>query len=467
LLTRRLLCLCLCCLFFAAAQQQPFAGQLLSAPDDASVSALLDANPTLITPDLFEVCRKAGQLHIDHRENAAALSAFKVAVAIAKHLSSDRSVAVASRGLGMSYRRLDQLSSALSTYQEGLAAAVRTGDPALQADLLRGVGVASRALGDFKQALDADQRSLAFYRDLHDQRQTAQALVNLAGNYRRLGDLRRAGELWEEAVSTGKDYPDVVSVALSDLAILAADLGHHAVARAYLERTNQFAEKQQDWHSLALGSINLGLMYQGEALYDKALASFNRGISLAIQTNDVMLQSGGLINRAILYVAMNRRAAAIADFTESIRLNQNRDAKEFKSIALSNLAWLEVKDRRIDDALEHAQQSVDLADQFQTSEVEWQAYDALGKCWFEKHESAKAKASLEKSIAAVEDFRTRSEGGEAAGFSLLESRIAPYHDLLRLYLAQHQPEEALSLAERAKARQLLDVMRLGKAQAAA
>ena len=391
------------------AEQQPFADQLLSAPDDSSLTALLDANPSLITPDLFESCRKSGQLHLDHRENTAAVSAFKVAVAIAKRLPSDRSLAIALRGLGISFRRLDQLNAALATYEEGLGAAERTTDPALQADLLRGVGVAHRALGEFNQAIEADERSLALYQGLHDQRQSAQALVNLAGNYNKLGDLRRAGELWEEAVSVGKDYPEVVNAALSDLALVAAGLGNTAVARSYLERTSQFAEKQQDWHGMALGSINLGILYKADEQYEKSLASYNRAIALAIQTNDASFQATALLNRAALYVALNRTALAIADLQESIRLSQNGDTRESKSIAFSNLAWLELKDGHVQDALEHAQQAVDLAAQFQTSEVEWQAFDALGKCWIEKHETIKARASLEKSIAAVEEFRARSK----------------------------------------------------------
>jgi len=447
--------------------QQPFADQLLQVPDESAIATLLDANPSAITSDLFEICRKSAQLHLDHRENADALLQFKIALALAHRLQSDRSIALAARGLGIAYRRLDQQSAALAAYQEGLAAAIRTTDPALQADLLRGLGVAHRALGEFPQAIEADERSIALYRELHDAHQTAAGLNNLATTYSKLGDLRRSGELFEEVLSVGKDFPDVVNSATGNLALVAAGLGNRDVARAYLERANQANEKTHDWHVLAGGLINLGDVYLGDREYDKALASFNRGAALALQTNDFSLYSAALINRASLYSNFHHPTLAIADLEESVRINQDRDVKEYKSTALSNLAWLELKTGQNEKAFAHAEQAANLAANYQTPEVQWQAFDALGRCYIEKHDSVKAKEYLEKSIASVELLRSRSEGGEVAGYSALESRIAAYHDLLRLELNQGRPEQALSLAERAKARQLLDVVRQGKTQPAA
>src|SRR5579871_7045545 len=57
--------------------------------------------------------------------------------------------------------------------------------------------------------------------------------------------------------------------------------------------------------------------------------------------------------------------------------------------------------------------------------------------------------------------------GETENQSFLGEHIAPYHGLLRLLLEDGSPADALAVAEKAKARQLLDVLAHGKVQVTA
>jgi CHAT domain-containing protein/predicted negative regulator of RcsB-dependent stress response len=444
--------------------QETLLDRLVGAPDDETASSLLANNPAAVTPELFEACRNAAQSRLDRRENSDALREFRAALAVAKALHSDRSAAVALRGAGIASMRMNRARQALSSYEEGLAAAERADAREAEAELLRGIGVAHRNLGEFPEAIESDERSVALYRELGDRHQIAAGLSNLGTNYRETGDLRRAGELWEEALQTGGDYKDVVATATGNLALIAGDLGNAAAQKEYIEKLNRGAEEAKDWHALATGLINVGAAYRDLGEIDKAFQGYSRALELARQTHDTRYESVGYLNRAALYVGQHKYALAIEDLEQSLRISETGDSKDAEVLALCNLAMLELKLGRVDQASEHARRAEELARRFQAPDVEWQAFDALGKTAMYRKDRQGARQSLEHSIASVELLRAHAGGGDEDGQYFLDRRISAYHDLLRLDVEEGMPEQAFYLAERAKARQLLDVARQGKTE---
>jgi CHAT domain-containing protein len=448
------------------AAQGTLADQLASAPNEEAAARLVADNPSAITPELFEACRKSAQSRLDSRENADALRRFGSALAVARALRSDRSVAIALRGAGIASLRIDRVRQALSLYEEGLAAAERAGAREIEAELLRGIGLAHRRLGEFPDAIASDTRSVALYRELGDGHQIAAGLNNLGLNYREQGDLRRAGELWEEALHIGADFKDVFAAVTGNLALIAADLDNPLAQRGYLEKLNRSAEEAKDWHTLARGLINIGPAYLDLKEFDKAFESYNRGLELARQTHDARYESIGYLNRAALYVELHRYAQAIEDVERSLRISEKGDSREAEVVGLCNLATLELKLGRTGQAAEHARRAEELTRQYPSPAVEWQTFETLGNVAMHQKDPQGARRSLEQSIASVELLRAQVGGGDEGGQYFLNTRIVPYHDLLRLELEEGMAEQAFSLAERAKARQLLDVVRLGKTERA-
>jgi tetratricopeptide (TPR) repeat protein len=290
---------------------------------------------------------------------------------------------------------------------------VKCGNRAIEAELLRGIGVSQRHLGHFSEAIEADEKSVAIYRELNQKTQVAEGLNNLATNYRLTGDLRHAGDLWEEALGILPDSPDYANFVANNLALIAGDLGNRDAARAYLEQTVTFAEKQKDPHGIAVGLANLGPVYRDLRQYDQALDVYKRALALAIPTHDITLESAVLINRAATYVSMNQRSLAIQDLEESLRLTENVESKDARAIALSNLAPLELASGQPDVAFDHAQEAVALFDQYREPQEQWPAFDALGKCWLVKNDRVQARSFFEKAIGSIEQLRSHSGGAEA------------------------------------------------------
>ncbi len=458
---RRVWLVAACALSLGA--QDSLVDKLLATADTDSVEHLLDAEAAQVTPELFESCRKAALAHYEKRENAEALQDYQTALAVARHLHSDRLTAMALRGSGMCWFRMDQPAKALKDDEDGLVCARKAQERALEAELLRGAGTAHRRLGHFGEAIQADEQSLAIYRELNNTLETARALNNLGSNYNLIGDLRRSWEIWEEAITIGKDHQDLVDFVANNLALIAADLGNTDAAIKFFEQALGGSEKKQDAHGIAVGLNNLGPVYRERGETDKALESYNRALALVPGTHDLRLESTILINRAALYNGTGRATLALKDLRESAQINQQIDAKETYATALTNLAWIELGLKQTEAGCEHARQAMAVSDQYgESTYIRWQALDALGQCSMAQGDREGGRKNFQDAVEAVEALRSLAGGNgtEAAGF--LQARIQPYHDLIRLDVAEGLTAQALGFAERAKARELLDVVRGAK-----
>jgi CHAT domain-containing protein len=73
-----------------------------------------------------------------------------------------------------------------------------------------------------------------------------------------------------------------------------------------------------------------------------------------------------------------------------------------------------------------------------------------------------ARLSFDAAIEEIEKMRASLAGGEQESHRFLEDKLAPYYSMIELLIASNNFAEALSYAERAKARTLLDVLSSGR-----
>ena len=455
----------LAALTFPANAQVEFADQVMAAADSSALTQLLDANPAAVTPELFETCRKAARAQLDKRETAVAMREYRVALDIAKRLQSDQMMAAATQGVAVCFRRMGQSGQALALYEEALPMAIRSGDHTLEAQYYRGIGNCHRYLGEFTKAIEADQHSVAINREFDNPTELAGSLFNLGDDYLNTGDLRRAADLYEESESFGPKTMSQTFVNIN-LGVVANMLGNYEAAISYLEKSTELAQKDNDNEHLAQSLRNIGDSYEGLGEYAKALESFNHALPLAVAAHDTDLQSSVLQGRAALYVEQSQRALALADMQEGLRLAQQVDSGDTQAMSLAALADLELTLGRTKEGCDHAEQAVTISLRFPSPDVKRTAYDSLGECEVARHETDSARKAFEKAIEAIETSRSQAGGSESDTTRFLEARIAPYYHLLKVDIDQGLREQALLIAERAKARQLLDVVRGGKTELA-
>src|SRR5215813_10409628 len=133
--------------------------------------------------------------------------------------------------------------------------------------------------------------------------------------------------------------------------------------------------------------------------------------------------------------------------------------------ALNSLAEVYLNQGRPAQALESAERALEIAEQIGSLDMLWTTWAHEGKAHRQLARPAQARQAFEKAIGAIEAMRAQTIGGGRETQGFLASKVAPYHELIRLLIDQNQAGEALAYAERSKARALLDVLQNGKVDA--
>ncbi|HXA52420.1 MAG TPA: hypothetical protein VNV86_19015, partial [Candidatus Acidoferrum sp.] len=447
-----------------ASAADSLSARLLGAPDEAAVEAILSsAAPSEITPDLFDDCEKSAHARLDHYENAASVREFRAALAVARRLDAPRPMAAAWLGMGIAQGRMRQFTPALEAYGQGLPFAERSGDKSLLAHLLRARGTTFSQLGRFPESLNDTDRALALYHELKDNRGVAMVLNNRCEDHRILGNLRLASSECEESWHLGQSFPDIVGIGLASLGPISAQQGNFVAARDYMEAALRLQEGHADKRYYCMTLLNIGPIYRELGEIAKALTAYDRVLGLATETGDIATRSMALIDRAATQVQLKHYPEAIADLREALHLRENDEAAYENALAYAGLSQLETFQGQVEEGCRDADRALVVAQQFQSPDLLWKAWEARGSCQL-KRNPAQARNAFQEAVRQIESLRASAGGGEQEGQRFLSKMIEPYRQMVRLLLDQGDAAGAFAWAERARARQLLDTTRRGKTQ---
>jgi CHAT domain-containing protein len=451
-------------LVLTAPAADSLADRILAAPDEAAADAVLSAAaPNEITPALFDICEKASRARLDHYQNADALRGFRAALAVARRLDTPATQAAAWLGMGIALSRMRQFTPALEALGQGLPFATLGPDKSVLAHLLRARATTFSQLGRFPESLNDSQRALDLYHQLNDNRGAAMVLNNRCEDHRILGDLRLASTECEESWHLGKGFPDIPGIGLASLGPIAALQGNLVAARDYMEEALRLQEGRADKRYYGMTLLNIGPVYSELGETAKALAVYDQALVLTNTTGDIATRSMSLIDRAALHVRLLQYPAAIADLRQALSLRENDEAAYESALAYAALSQLESYQGQMEEGCRDADRALVIAQQFQSPDLLWKAWDARGSCQL-KHNPAQARNAFQEAVRQIEGLRAAAGGGEQEGQGFLAQKIQPYHHLVQLLLEQGDAAGAFAWAERARARQLLDTMRRGKTQ---
>ncbi len=93
----------------------------------------------------------------------------------------------------------------------------------------------------------------------------------------------------------------------------------------------------------------------------------------------------------------------------------------------------------------------------------WKAQERIGRAFQALGQPVEARQSFVASIATIESLRHEVAGGAQQQQSFLENKLSPWRGMIALLVSQKEYAEALTFAERSKARALLDMLQPGRA----
>ena len=438
------------------------ADRLEAATADERAAILAHEGPT---ETLNAAARLLGQRSDKEYRDAhydTAISRYRFLLDVGDVLKQPRLKGTSYQVIGQSLGRMQRYPEALEAYELGLPFAREAGDKRLEAVLLSLAGDALRLMGRGEEARAAGENAFRLFTENNNSAEAVQALVMLGTTVRFMGEWQLAVDYYTRAMKLAEtaDVPALVDSSLQYIANVYSAQHDYAVALSYVERVrrpagNTLTEKRR-LISLdeTLGSLYLQLKRpEARAVLERAL---NLAQEIKAEPNEAYIQE-----RLAELDEQQQPARALKRYQDAALYYARAGIPQSESLALSDVASMYTRLSKPEQAVEAARRSVELARPIGSPGLLGGALDELGRALRDLGRTREAERAFAESVEWMEAQRLEITGGDTTGASFLVGRAAPYTSLMDLRARDGEALDAIRLAERVRARRLLDTLAEG------
>jgi len=487
----------------AVPAEQDLAEALMKAKTEAERTGLLAEEKELVTSELVQALGSQGDRFLNQGVYPPALAIYRLAQSLAEQLGDQSGIALMLSNIGEVHRSQGEYAQALEYLQKGLALSEALGDKRVIASTLAAIGNVHSAQGNNAQALEDYQKSLALSEALGDKARIAATLNNLGLVHHEQGNYAQAMEDFQKSLAMAEALGDKLGIArtLNNIGRIYRSNGNYARALEYYQRSLALAEALGSKHGIAIimhniGTVhrfqgnyaqaleyyheslamrqalgekdlaastlnNMGTTYLLQGSYAQALESLQKGLAMSEAMGHKVEIAGALKSLGRVHLFQGNYAQAMEDYRKSLAIWEGMGKKDGIADTLNNIGEVYGKQGDYSQALETASRAASLARQIGDTEILRKTRLTAGNAYRALKEPAQARLAFEEAITLSETLRANVAGGEEEQQHFFESKVSPYHAMVDLLIAQGRPAEALTFAERAKARVLLDVLQTG------
>jgi CHAT domain-containing protein/tetratricopeptide (TPR) repeat protein len=374
--------------------------------------------------------------------------------------------------LGLRYLTMDLFDQSLAAYWESFRLAKAEGDRKLEGIALASLGLVraqkgffdaetlnylsdywqwTRQQGDRKaeeialgnlgnayfgsdlylKAIEFHQKRLTLAKQLKNRAGEAKAYGDLGLVYQALGELQKALELHQQHLAIAQQIGDLIGqqISLGNIGIVHHTLEDYTTAIEFQQKRLTLAKQLNDLSAEAEAIANIAGAYYFQGKYDRAIALYDQAWNIAwTKLHDADILYGLRGNQGLAYFQTGRMEEAQEMFRQHLIYLRSRKSLRGQGGVKNNLAAI----------------------QFQAGKL------------------PTADKTLREGIELWESLRQRLGDHDAYKVSIFETQNVPYINLQSLLVQQKQPEAALELAERGRARAFAELLtrRLAPAQTA-
>jgi CHAT domain-containing protein/Tfp pilus assembly protein PilF len=377
-------------------------------------------------------------------------------------IGNRRGMAVALNNVGATYQAVGDYVSAADYFQRSLAGLEAIDDQRRSATVIDNLARIARILGDYGNGLSLSQRAYDIRRGLNDKDGIARSLNSLSEIYRAQGNYTAALDALRQSLelSTAIGYAHAIAETLNNIAVVYEAQGNYAQAAAYLRKSLAVNDDKVKSASLTAEiRTHLGEVFLGQGDAARAVASLQRSLAISTPRGFAPQAADARLVLGRAYAAQRRLAPAAQALRRVLAFRDRTGDRSGRADALVALADVERRSGNYTAALSLATDAAALADEMELVDVQWLALTVVGRIDVALARPEQARLALDRAIDVVEDLRTQNRGDEETRRQFFADRLAPYHARIDLALATHHTADAFYVAERSRARALLDVIR--------
>ncbi|MDH5234223.1 MAG: CHAT domain-containing protein [Gemmatimonadota bacterium] len=356
--------------------------------------------------------------------------------------------------------RQGKLDSALMEAAAALEGARAVGDAELVVDAQSVHATVHSLSGRYRLAAAHAESALAGERSLRRSPQfLATRLNNLGVEYRHLARLSDAERVLLEGLALARTLPSprVAMLLNGNMSNLRRMTGQMGEALQYGELITGYADSLSDVQGIVVGNDDIGLIHFATRNLPAARAAFQRSLDANTPTRYAYGRIEALLGLGRVEIAEGRAAAAIPHLDAAMRLADDGGFGEQRVLSRTRLAEAALAGGRPALALRWADAAVGLSDSVGDLEAQLDAVEVRAAALERLGRTAAAVADYRDAIESLESSRGRIELGDLR-MSVAEPHWSVYEGAIRTSLARGDTAGAFAIAERAKARMLLELM---------
>ncbi len=390
-----------------------------------------------------------------------ALSLFQKAAALNNELGASRTLADQYRNLGRVHDlRLSQYGTALQFYRKAQALYGELKLPTDEAETLLEQGRCQRLLGNFPAAAQSYKAALALLPASGGERTKARIVLEQAnnawfqGNYQEAFNLRQQAEV----AAAANGWPLEQVIAKNTGGLIWWTLGDNQRALLELETALGQAKKlavRQDEVATTLN--NIGLVQREMGQLKAARQTLEQALAIDRHLGSRWAIAYDLRNIALTQLRQGEPAAALPLLDEALALtaaigNRINQAKVLLALGETRQAL-----GQLPEAERSYREALSLADAMLLREVRWRALFGLAGVATARGDRPAAVAFNDQAIGTIEEMRAEIRLDQLKdGF--LTNKMDVYAAQVELLVDLGRVEEAFAVAERSRARSLIDLL---------
>ena len=367
--------------------------------------------------------------------------------------------------IGERFRMQLDFEQALKAYDLMKVIGERTGDKYMLAISDNVTGVILVLLGDYEGGLKSFNESIQLRQQLGRRDLLTIPLDISAAAYGQQGDFSRALENAYTALAIVEEEGDASGVADLNyrIGILNLTQSNLDLALEYLKRALSASEERRNTALVAQALESISTTYSMRGDYGAALDAAQKALN--VMGNPTSGISAAAMFRSIgnTHQTFGKYSLALEYHLKALPEIEKAGVKYLLASLLTSIGTDYYFLGDYEKALEYTLRASGVARQSNLIEPLSQSLACVGLAYKALGRLDEARRSFDEAIALNETLRRQVWGGVQEQQRFFEQKTLPYYAMIELLVAEKKYDAALSYAEQAKGRVLLDVIRGGRA----
>ncbi len=344
---------------------------------------------------------QTGWLEVVNGKPQAGLDPLNSALTLAVELENEEQHAQVLQFLGIAYDVMNKYEEALRNVNQSLEINKKLGDKSAEANNYSEIGDIQGNLGKPDLAYAAYNQALTLRREIGAKKDIANSLISIGGLEEDRGNYDKALDLYKQSLQTQRDVgdPALQAVCLNNIGSIYLAKGQNEDAIAYYKQALDLREKLNNPVDTADTLHNLGEAYAMTAQYDQAMQSYMRALTLRRSGNDSHNGALELHSMGMVFLNQGRFGAAVSNLSESVQgFQKAEDRSRLMVQVLIDYAEALAKAGRSSEVGKSLDEARSLATELKNDKLIADTHNAAGDIAFYGGETRTAKEQYQQAL---------------------------------------------------------------------